>query len=158
MSGVSREGMFLVNNLIFVVLTFTVLVGTVFPLIVEAFKGKQMSVGRPYFDAMAVPMGVVLLFLIGVGPALPWGKATRRDLVRSLVPPSLAGIVVAAIGLLAGIRNAWPGSSTMVRANDTTGRMPGFAPTAPSRPIAAISIPSPLSSTASIDSMPSTGK
>src|SRR6266566_409980 len=46
-SGVSREGMFLVNNLLFVLLTFTVLIGTVFPLIVEAFRGKQMSVGRP---------------------------------------------------------------------------------------------------------------
>src|SRR5437870_9654309 len=91
-SGASREGMFLVNNLIFVVLTFTVLVGTCFPLIVEAVKGKQMSVGRPYFDAMAVPMGAALLFLIGVGPALPWGRATKRDIIRALVPPAILGI------------------------------------------------------------------
>src|SRR5947209_12688052 len=106
-SAVSREGMFLVNNLIFVVLTFTVLVGTVFPLIVEAFKGKQMSVGRPYFDAMAVPMGVVLLFLIGIGPALPWGRATKRDMIRALAPPAILGFVVAVIGALLGVRNPW---------------------------------------------------
>ena len=77
-SAVSREGMFLVNNLLFVVLTFTVLIGTVFPLVVEAVKGRQMSVGRPYFDRMAVPVGAALLFLLGVGPALPWGRC-RRD-------------------------------------------------------------------------------
>jgi cytochrome c-type biogenesis protein CcmF len=106
-SGASREGMFLVNNLIFVVLTFTVLVGTCFPLIVEAVKGKQMSVGRPYFDAMAVPMGAALLFLIGVGPALPWGRATKRDIIRALVPPAILGIVVAVIGALLGVRNPW---------------------------------------------------
>src|SRR5712692_5423039 len=106
-SAVSREGMFLVNNLIFVVLTFTVLVGTVFPLVVEAVKGKQMSVGRPYFDAIAVPMGAALLFLIGIGPALPWGRASRRDLVRALVPPLAAGAIVAIIGALLGVRNPW---------------------------------------------------
>jgi cytochrome c-type biogenesis protein CcmF len=106
-SGASREGMFLVNNLIFVVLTFTVLVGTCFPLIVEAVKGKQMSVGRPYFDAMAVPMGAALLFLIGIGPALPWGRATRREVLRALLPPAVLGIIVAAIGLALGVRNPW---------------------------------------------------
>jgi len=106
-SAASREGMFLVNNLIFVVLTFTVLVGTCFPLIVEAMKGKQMSVGRPYFDAMAVPMGAALLFLIGVGPALPWGRTTKRDLLRALLPPVGTGLLVVAIGGILGVRNAW---------------------------------------------------
>src|SRR5438876_2624177 len=75
-SAVSREGMFLFNNLLFIVLTFTVLIGTVFPLVVEAVKGKQMSVGRPYFDSMVVPVGALLLFLLGVGPASPWGRAS----------------------------------------------------------------------------------
>jgi cytochrome c-type biogenesis protein CcmF len=106
-SAVSREGMFLVNNLIFVVLTFTVLIGTCFPLIVEAIKGKQLSVGRPYFDAMAVPMGAALLFLIGIGPALPWGRATKREALRALLPPAILGIVIAAIGTALGVRNPW---------------------------------------------------
>jgi cytochrome c-type biogenesis protein CcmF len=106
-SAGSREGMFLVNNMIFVVLTFTVLVGTCFPLIVEAIKGKQMSVGRPYFDAMAVPMGAALLFLIGIGPALPWGRATKREALRALLPPSVLGIVFAVAGAVLGVRNPW---------------------------------------------------
>src|SRR4029453_11073926 len=81
----SREAMFLVNNLMFVLLTFTVLIGTVFPLVVEALKGKQMSVGRPYFDSMVVPIGAVLLFVMGIGPALPWGRATKEQMKKSLL-------------------------------------------------------------------------
>ncbi|HEX9406854.1 MAG TPA: heme lyase CcmF/NrfE family subunit [Thermoanaerobaculia bacterium] len=106
-SPVSREGMFLVNNLLFVLLTFTVLIGTVFPLVVEAFKGKQMSVGRPYFDSMVVPVGTALLFLIGVGPALPWGRATKQQAIRSLLLPFTSGVAVALIGFIAGVRNPW---------------------------------------------------
>src|SRR5712671_4779566 len=97
-SAVSREGMFLVNNLFFVVFTFTVLVGTVFPLVVEAIKGKQMSVGRPYFDAMVVPVGTALLFLLGVGPALPWGKVSRKEMLRALLPPLITGAIALIIG------------------------------------------------------------
>jgi len=106
-SAVSREGMFLVNNLLFVLLTFTVLIGTVFPLIVEAVKGKQMSVGRPYFDAMVVPAGAALLFVLGVGPALPWGRGTRQQILRSILPPLASGIVLAALGYLLHVRNGW---------------------------------------------------
>ena len=106
-SPVSREGMFLVNNLLFILLTFTVLIGTVFPLIVEALKGKQMSVGRPYFDSMVVPVGTALLFLIGVGPALPWGRASKQQVIRSLALPFASGAVVALIGFAAGARNPW---------------------------------------------------
>src|SRR5712691_8898776 len=106
-SPVSREGMFLVNNLLFVLLTFTVLIGTIFPLAVEAFKGRQMSVGRPYFDSMVVPVGTALLFLIGVGPALPWGRATKQQAIRGLLLPFVSGAVVAIIGYIAGVRNPW---------------------------------------------------
>jgi cytochrome c-type biogenesis protein CcmF len=103
----SREAMFLVNNLLFVLFTFTVLIGTVFPLVVEAVKGKQMSVGRPYFDAMVVPIGAALLFLLGVGPALPWGRATAEQAKRSLLPPMISGVIFAAVGYALGARNGW---------------------------------------------------
>src|SRR5437588_1608259 len=106
-SEVSREGMFLVNNLFFVVFTFTVLVGTVFPLVVEAIKGKQMSVGRPYFDAMVVPVGTALLFLLGVGPALPWGKTNRKEMLRALLPPLITGAIASIIGYAFNVRNPW---------------------------------------------------
>src|SRR6185295_15512929 len=106
-SPVSREGMFLVNNLLFVLLTFTVLIGTCFPLIVEAIKVKQMSVGRPYFDSMVVPAGAALIFLLGIGPALPWGRATKEQAIRSLVPPIFGGVILASIGIAFGARNPW---------------------------------------------------
>ena len=103
----SREAMFLVNNLLFVLLTFTVLIGTVFPLVVEALKGKQMSVGRPYFDSMVVPIGAVLLFVLGVGPALPWGRATREQVKKALLPPLAGAALFLAIGWFANVRSPW---------------------------------------------------
>ncbi|HEX6160503.1 MAG TPA: cytochrome c-type biogenesis CcmF C-terminal domain-containing protein, partial [Thermoanaerobaculia bacterium] len=106
-SPASREAMFLVNNLFFVLLTFTVLIGTVFPLIVEAVNGKQMSVGRPYFDKMVVPVGAALLFVLGIGPALPWGRATREQLRRSLLPPIAGAALFLIIGWIANVRSPW---------------------------------------------------
>ena len=103
----SREAMFLLNNLVFVLLTFTVLIGTVFPLVVEAVKGKQMSVGRPYFDSMTVPLGALLLFLMGVGPALPWGRATAEQIKKALIPPVIGAAVFAALGYALGVRAPW---------------------------------------------------
>ncbi|HEX7828173.1 MAG TPA: cytochrome c-type biogenesis CcmF C-terminal domain-containing protein [Thermoanaerobaculia bacterium] len=103
----SREAMFLVNNLLFVLLTFTVLIGTVFPLIVEAVNGKQMSVGRPYFDSMVVPAGAALLFVLGVGPALPWGRASRDQMKRALLPPLITAALFVIVGYIANIRAPW---------------------------------------------------
>jgi cytochrome c-type biogenesis protein CcmF len=103
----SREGIFLVNNLLFVLFTFTVLIGTVFPLIVEATTGRQISVGRPYFDKMAIPIGIALLLLMGIGPALPWGKPSRKQLLRALVPPLIGAGVTAILGVALGARNPW---------------------------------------------------
>jgi len=105
--GVSRDMAFLLNNLFFVLFTFTVLIGTLFPLVVEALRGVQMSVGRPYFDRMSVPIGVALLFLLGVGPALPWGRATPAQVRRALLPPLAGGVAFLALGLAAGVRAPW---------------------------------------------------
>jgi cytochrome c-type biogenesis protein CcmF len=106
-SAVSKEGAFLFNNLLFVLLTFTVLIGTVFPLIVEALKGKQLSVGRPYFDSMVVPAGTALLFLLGIGPALPWGRSTRQQILKSVLPPTVSGGILIALGAAFGVTNVW---------------------------------------------------
>jgi cytochrome c-type biogenesis protein CcmF len=103
----SRDAMFLVNNLLFVLFTFTVLLGTTFPLVMEALRDKQMSVGRPYFDTMAVPIGAALLFLMGVGPALPWGRANGEQIRRALLPPLAGAAVVAGLGLALGVRHPW---------------------------------------------------
>ena len=105
--GASRDTAFLAQNMLLVLFTFTVLIGTVFPLIVEAVRSVQMSVGRPYFDRMTVPIGALLLFVMGVGPALPWGASSRDEIKRRLLPPLGMGSVALALALASGIRTPW---------------------------------------------------
>ena len=105
--GASRDTAFLAQNLLFVLFTFTVLIGTVFPLIVEAVRKVQMSVGRPYFDRMTIPIGALLLFVMGVGPALPWGSTSREELKRRLLPPIGLGLVALVLALAFGVRTPW---------------------------------------------------
>jgi cytochrome c-type biogenesis protein CcmF len=84
----SREAVFLFQNVLFVAATLTVLLGTLYPLIVEAVSGAQLSIGRPYFDRVEVPLALALLFLMGVGPQLPWHGASRATLESSRPPPA----------------------------------------------------------------------
>ena len=91
-AAVSREGAFLVNNLLFAGFALVVLLGTVFPLFVEALNGQQVTVGRPYFDLMTLPIGFALLFFMAVAPALPWRKAGPGVLRRRLAVPAWAGV------------------------------------------------------------------
>ena len=103
-SPVSREGAFLANNLLFAGFALVVLVGTVFPLVAEAYDGRQLSVGEPYFDTMTRPIGFALLFLMAVAPALPWRAAGAEVLHRRLVFPAWAGGVAMLAATLAGLR------------------------------------------------------
>ena len=99
----SRETAFLLNNLLFSVFTFTVLLGTLFPLVAEAVRGVKVSVGEPFFNSMTLPLCMALLFLMGVGPALPWRVAPRDVVRRELaVPAALAVLVALAVGFLVG--------------------------------------------------------
>lgn len=103
-SALSREGGFLVNNLLFAGFAFVVLLGTVFPLFVAALAGKSVTVGRPYFDAMTTPIGLALLFFMAVGPVLSW-RRTSPEVVRSrLALPAGAGVLVLLGCALAGVR------------------------------------------------------
>ena len=77
-SVASREGSFLVNNLLLSVYAMVVLTGTLYPLVLEAFTGSEVGVGRPFFDRLAVPISFALLLAMGLGPALPWRVARRR--------------------------------------------------------------------------------
>ncbi len=107
-SAVSRESAFILNNLLFVGFTFTVLLGTMFPLVIEALRGQKISVGAPYFDMVASPIGLALLFLMGVGPALPWRRTSGEQLKRSFLWPLLWGAVVAVAALVFGMRQFLP--------------------------------------------------
>jgi cytochrome c-type biogenesis protein CcmF len=106
-SPVSRDAMFVLNNLFFVAFTFVVLIGTVFPLLAEAVRGVKISVGEPYFNLLSVPIGIAIVFLMGVGPALPWGRATPKEVQRALGMPTVAGLVALVVPIVAGWHNGW---------------------------------------------------
>ena len=91
-SPISREGAFLANNVLFTVFAFVVLLGTVFPLLVEALQDRQTVVGAPYFDRLSTPIGLTLLFLMGVAPVLPWRKASTELLRNRLFWPAWSGV------------------------------------------------------------------
>ena len=101
---VSRESAFLLNNILFVVFTFTVLLGTIFPLVNEAIRGEQISVGEPYFDKMAVPIGMMLVFLMGVGPVLPWGRPDPSTVLKRFVFPFSVGLLTCSVCYGMGLR------------------------------------------------------
>ncbi|WP_255375780.1 heme lyase CcmF/NrfE family subunit [Saccharomonospora sp. CUA-673] len=99
----SREGAFLVNNLLLTVFAFVVLTGTLYPILVEAFTGDQISVGRPFFDSLAVPLAFALLLAMGVGPFTPYRHASPGVLWTRLRVPLLLASAAAAGVVLAGI-------------------------------------------------------
>jgi cytochrome c-type biogenesis protein CcmF len=107
-AAISRETAFLFNNLLLVAITFTVLLGTIFPLIAEAANGSILSVGAPYYNRVAVPIGFALLFLMGIGPALPWGIARLEDVQFRLLPAVVTGVAVVFLLMLAGVRGIGP--------------------------------------------------
>jgi len=107
-SPVSREGAFLANNVLFAGFAFVVLFGTVFPLIAEALDDRRVSVGVPYFDRMAGPIGLALLFLMAVAPALPWRKASTETLSQRLLWPSWFGVGVVVACVAGGVRGLVP--------------------------------------------------
>jgi cytochrome c-type biogenesis protein CcmF len=81
-----------------------VLTGTVYPLLVEALHGNQISIGGPYFDRMTEPIGLALLFLMAVAPVLPW-RATAGEVLRDrLQTPAIVGVVAMAVVVLLGYR------------------------------------------------------
>ena len=104
-SPLSREAAFLGNNLALLALTFVVLLGTIFPLLVEAVTNRQSSVGGPYFNQTTVPLLLLLLFLMGVGPLLPWRRASSEQLRRRLTIPAMAGAATILALAVTGTRN-----------------------------------------------------
>jgi cytochrome c-type biogenesis protein CcmF len=92
-SMVSRESTFLLNNIVLVCALFTIFLGTIFPLLSEAIAGTQVSVGAPYFNSVTVPLFLLLVFLMGVGPMIAWRKASWDNLKRNFLWPSTGALV-----------------------------------------------------------------
>jgi cytochrome c-type biogenesis protein CcmF len=107
-SPLSREGAFLFNNLFFAVFAFAVLLGTVWPLIVEAVNGERLSVGRPWFDFFGMVLGLGLLLMMAVAPVLPWRKTTTETLARRLQWPAWTGVSAVVFAVLVHGRGLAP--------------------------------------------------
>jgi cytochrome c-type biogenesis protein CcmF len=107
-SPISREGAFLANNVLFAAFAFVVLLGTVFPLVVEAINGDRISVGVPYFDRMTTPIGLALLFLMAIAPVLPWRKASGELLRQRLLWPAAFGTACVVLAVALGARGFTP--------------------------------------------------
>ena len=103
-SMLSREAAFLVNNLLLLAVAFVTLWGTVYPLISRLAIGEEISVARPFYDQVNGPLMLGLLFLMGVGPLLPWRRATPTSVSRALFPPVIVAIVVVVVLLSLGMR------------------------------------------------------
>ncbi len=103
----SRETVFLLNNLFLTAVMLTVLVGTLYPLIAEAIRGVKVSVGEPFFNRMTIPAMVALIFLMGVGPSLPWGSTTWADARKRLAPPLAGALIMAVIAIAVGTRSIY---------------------------------------------------
>lgn len=102
---ISRESIFLLNNLVFVGIAFTVLWGTLFPIISEAVTGTKVTVGPPFFNQVNVPIGLLLLLLTGIGPLIPWRKASWQHLKRSFSYPILGALIGGIILFVLGIHH-----------------------------------------------------
>ena len=105
-SMVSREGAFLFNNLILIVIAFSVFWGTIFPVISEAVRGTKVTVGPPFFNQVNIPLGLFLLLLTGIGPLIAWRRASTANLQRQFLWPVTAMLVTAA-GLAAVRMSDW---------------------------------------------------
>lgn len=106
---ISRETGLVVNNLLLSVILAIVFLGTLYPLFVEALNGEKLSVGAPYFNAVAGPLALVLALLVGVGPLLSW-RRERRPVFSKLTIPALLGVTALAITII-----LWPSMGILPR-------------------------------------------
>ena len=107
-SLLSREAVFLLNNLVLVGLCFVIFWGTFFPLISEAVTGTKASVGPPWFDRYIVPLALILVLLSGIGPVIAWRRATAANLRRNLRVPAGVGLAVAVVLVAVGVTDSVP--------------------------------------------------
>jgi cytochrome c-type biogenesis protein CcmF len=103
-SLVSRESSFLFNNLLFVVACFTVLWGTLFPVLSEWVENHKITVGPPFFNRVMIPVALLLLLLTAVGPLLAWRRTSWESLKRNFLWPMLGALATGVLLMVVGVR------------------------------------------------------
>jgi len=106
-SMVSREAAFLYNNVVLVGIAFSVLWGTLFPIISEAVRGSKITVGPPFFNTVNIPLGLLLLALTGIGPLIAWRRASVANLKRQFASPVAGGLLLGAAFFALGMRDPY---------------------------------------------------
>ena len=96
----SREGALLYNNLVLTVYAFVVLVGTIYPMVLEAFNGDLVRVGPPFYNRLAVPISFALLLGMGIGPVMPWRVAKPELVWRRIHLPIQIALAVGAVVII----------------------------------------------------------
>ncbi|WP_299431180.1 cytochrome c-type biogenesis CcmF C-terminal domain-containing protein [uncultured Meiothermus sp.] len=102
----SREGALLGGALLFGTFAFVVVLGTIWPLVVEAFSGAEVSIGAPFFNQVSIPLGILMLLLMGIGPILPWrntGAQVKRNITIMLVALGIGTLFGQVLGLTIGV-------------------------------------------------------
>ena len=102
-SFLSREAAFLLNNLVLLSICFATLWGVMFPVLSEAVTGAKQTVGIPFFNAVNVPLFLLLLFLMGIGPLIAWRRASLANIRKLFLRPFIAGIIASALLVWAGV-------------------------------------------------------
>ncbi len=106
-SLLSRESLFLINNLLFMGILAVCFWGVIFPLISELFTGQKVTVGPPFYERATGPLFAGLLLLMGIAPLSAWGHSTIKSLGRALWKPAIFSFVVLALVIGLGVRNPW---------------------------------------------------
>ena len=109
-SLVSRESSFLFNNLVLLIACFTVLWGTLFPVLSEWVQGTKVTVGPPFFNRVNIPVALLLLLFTAVGPLLAWRKTSLESIKRNFTAPALGAVVAGILLIVFGLR-PWRASS-----------------------------------------------
>jgi len=93
-SSFSKEGSILINNIFMSVVCATVFLGTIYPLLVEAFTNNKISVGEPYYNSTVIPIMIPAIIVMGIGPILSWGKEDKLKILKKIIPSVLITLIM----------------------------------------------------------------